>query len=112
MVIALKVWREDWAGKKVKIFCDNSNACCAVQSGRSKDMFMQDCVREVFFECAVADIELLLLHRPGRQMQRADALSRAHTGSLYRERVAMDTVLAGAHRVRVPDEYFELLNKM
>ena len=112
VVIALKVWREDWAGRKVKIFCDNSNACCAVQSGRSKDMFMQDCVREVFFVCAVADIELLLLHRPGRQMQRADALSRAHTGSLYRDRVAMDTVLAGAHRVRVPDEYFELLNKM
>ena len=34
VVVAVKVWRDEWQGKKVRIYCDNANACCAVQSGR------------------------------------------------------------------------------
>ena len=112
VVVAVKVWREEWQGKKVRIYCDNANACCAVQFGRSKDDFIQKCVRELFFVCAVSDIELHLLHRPGRLMVRADALSRAHTGAVYRDRVAADLVLAGAERGVVPTRFFELVNKL
>ena len=112
IVIALKVWRHQWAGHRVRIWSDNANACIAVQTGRTKDYYMQDCVREIFLYTAADDIELHVLHRPGVELQRADALSRAHTEARYRDWIERDPVLANATEVTVPDSYFILDNKL
>ena len=112
VVVAVKVWRDQWAGHRVQIFCDNTNACCAVQTGRSRDVFVQECIRELFFFCAVFDIQLHLLHRPGRTLVRADALSRAHTAARFTEAVRDDPVLALMERVVVPEGYFDLENRL
>ena len=112
VVVALKVWRTQWAGSRVRVWSDNMNACCAVQSGRSRDPFIQDCVREIFLYTAAFDIELYLLHKAGAELTRADALSRAHTAQCYRDWIAADSVLGRAVEVAVPDEYFELDNKL
>ena len=53
------------------------NACLAVWSGRSRDPYMQTCVRELFA---------------------ADPLSRAHTGRVYRDGIAADESLGRAGR--------------
>ena len=108
VVVALKVWRELWAGKRVRIEGDNSNTCLALQTGRSRDPFLQHCVREVFLITAAEDIELLALHKPGVLLVRADALSRAPTSRVHRKWVNNDSLLRQAHRVRVPPEFFEL----
>ena len=73
---------------------------------------MQECVRELFLYTAAHDIELHVLHRPGVELQRADALSRAHTDQWYRDWIERDPVLARASRVFVPDVYFELDNAL
>ena len=112
IVVALKVWRRQWAGYRVCIWSDNSNACIAVQTGRTKDDYMQDCVREIFLYTAAADIELHVRHRPGTELIRADALSRAHTDPRYRDWIARDPVLSSATEIVVPDRYFELDNKL
>ena len=112
VVVAVKVWCGQWSGRRVRILCDNSNACCAAQSGRSRDIFIQMCVRELFFYCAVYDIELHVLHRPGRTLVRADALSRAHTAERFMDLVRTDPILARAQRVEVPDSFFELDNRL
>ena len=83
-----------------------------MQSGRSRDIFIQMCVRELFFYCAVYDIELHVLHRPGRTLVRADALSRAHTAERFMDLVRTDPILARAQRVEVPDSFFELDNRL
>ena len=44
VVVAVKVWQEQWAGRHVKVSWDNMNACLAIQSGRSRDPFVQSCV--------------------------------------------------------------------
>ena len=112
IVVALKVWQDQWAGHKVKVECDNSNACMVVTLGQSRDPYMQHCVREVFLLTAAYDIDLRVVHRPGAEMDRADALSRAHTASQYREWIRNDPVLSGALRVRMPDRYFVMDNKL
>ena len=112
IVVAVKVWRWQWAGHRVRVWSDNANACIAVQTGRSRDDFMQECVRELFLYTAAHDIELHVLHRPGVELQRADALSRAHTDQRYRDWIERDPVLARASRVFVPDVYFELDNAL
>ena len=80
IVVAVKTWVDVWSHQRVKIRCDNMNDCLAVWSGRSRDSYMQKCVRELFAVCVVHDIELHATHCPGELMQRADALSQAHTG--------------------------------
>ena len=112
IVVALKVWRQQWAGQRVRIWSDNANACIAVQTGRTRDHYMQECIREIFLYTAAADIELHVLHRPGVLLQRADALSRAHTNPRYRHWIARDPVLSRATEIVVPDSYFELDNKL
>ena len=108
VVVAVKVWQEQWAGSRVKVSCDNMNACLAIQSGRSRDPFVQSCVRELFFVTARRDIELWAVHCPGKDMGRADALSRMHLAQKYVDIVNNDTALQRAHRVRVPQGTFSL----
>ena len=112
IAVALKVWRNQWAGQRVRVWTDNANAAIAVQTGRSRDEFMAECVREIFFYSAAFDIELHVLHRPGVQLQRADALSREHTAASYRNWVRQDPILSKAERIEVHDDYFKMDNKM
>ena len=112
IVVAVKVWGEQWARRRVRIYCDNSNACQALRTGRSRDSYMQDCTREVFLFCAALDIELSVEHRAGKLLVRADALSRAATQGELDAVVARDDLLRGARRIRVPHSYFQLINAL
>ena len=110
--VAVKTWARDWAHQKVSVLCDNMNACLAVRSGRSRDPYIHACVRELFSVCTVHDIELSIEHRPGVTMTRADALSRAHTSQVFRDKINADIDLGRARRVRIPDELFVIHDLM
>ena len=112
VTVAVKVWCEQWEGRRVRVACDNSNACLALQTGRSRDPFIQHCVREIFLYSTRYDIDVRIEHHPGVQLVRADALSRAHTAQSYRDWIAGDAILAGARRFRVPSRYFHLTNDL
>ena len=112
VVIAVKLRARDWAHRRVRIYCDNMNACSAMQTGRSRDEFMQACVRELFVYSVRHDIELVPEHRPGVLLGTADALSRAPTDEKHRRAVERDPALRGARRVRVRRWLFELENGM
>ena len=112
IVVALKVWRGHWAGKRVRIEGDNLNTCLALQTGRFRDPFLQHCVRELFLITAASDIELLALHKPGLLLVRADALSRAPTSKVHRNWVENDSLLLQARRIRVPPEFLNLLSEL
>ena len=108
VVVAVRTWAKEWAHQRVQVQCDNMNACLAVRSGRSRDPYMQGCVRTLFMLCTVHDLELQVNHRPGILMGRADALSRAHTGQVYADRVARDPDLRRARQVRIPQGHFNI----
>ena len=112
VVIALKVWCREWRGARVEIHCDNMNACLAIQSGRSKDKFMQHCVRELFVYAVRFDVELHAKHQPGKELVRADALSRMHADERCRRWVQRDGRLRRARRRAVPEEFFRLLSEV
>ena len=112
IVVAVKVWRERWAGWVVQIFCDNMNSVHVLQSGRSRDLFMRECAKEIFLHTAACDIELQICHRPGVSMIWADALSREHTGPAYAQFVRQDPHLQAATRITVPQEYFRVDNRL
>ena len=112
VVVALKVWGPEWRGKRVRVLCDNTNACLALQTGRSRDSYVQHCIREVFLFAARLDVELVAVHRAGELLVRADALSRMHTSNAHRQWVNNDEQLGRAERIKVPPEYFELISEL
>ena len=89
--------------------CDNMVACLAVDKGRSRDAFLQHCVRELFVLGVRYDLELRIVHQPGRNLERADALSRMHAYRRCEQWVRRDPVLRRTRRVRVPVEKFRLV---
>ena len=112
VVVAVKTWATRWARQRVHIACDNTTACLAIQTGRSRCVFVQGCIRELFLVSAIHDIQLRAEHRPGAQMHTADALSRAHLGREFADRVAKDSALVRAERVRIPEDRFRIVNDM
>ena len=106
-VVALRLWSHVLQGQRFKIFCDNSNTCLALQKGRSKEIFMQACIRTIFLITVENDIEILVCHRPGVSLIAADALSRIHTSDKFREVLRESGLLEGKTRVMVPDAYFD-----
>ena len=112
VVVATKVWAKKWTGQRVRVDCDNTNACLAIQSGRTRDPYMQRCAREIFMVCTVHDIELRAVHKPGAELHRADALSRAHTDPKFVRKLEQDAAIQAATRVRVNDDIFKLVSEL
>ena len=105
MVVAFRLWSSHWEHQKLQVYTDNMNTCVALQTGRSRDRFMQACTRTIFLLSAAYDIELLVCHTPGTTLQCADALSRSHI-TRYREMLNKSGWLEGRCEIQVPDEYY------
>ena len=69
---------------------------------------MQSCLRSIFLITAAQDVEILVCHRPGVQLECADALSRAHSSSHHRKMLETSGWLNDRKMTVVPDSYFEL----
>jgi hypothetical protein len=76
IVVCIKLWGANWRGLKLQILCDNVAAVTVLNTGRSHDAFMQDCLREVCFYAAMWEFELRSVHLPGVQNRIPDLLSR------------------------------------
>ena len=106
IVVALRMWISKWGGQKLQIYCDNMNSCMALQTGRSRDPFMQSSIRTIFLLSVLHDVEILVSHRPGISLVSADALSRLHKAERYRSILEELGVLEGKLEVVVPAEHF------
>ena len=106
VIVATKTWQEQWAGKRILVSCDNMNACLAIQTRRTRDVYMQACIQELFAVTTTKDNEMRAEHCPGKDLVRADALSRLHTGGKFRDFVNNDKVLQGAGPQRVLPPHF------
>ena len=78
----------------------------ALQTGRSRDPFMQSCIRTIFLLSVLHDVEILVSHRPGISLVSADALPRLHKAERYRSILEELGVLEGKLEVVVPAEHF------
>ena len=108
LVVSLRLWVSRWGGKKLQVFCDNQNTCVALQTGRSRDRFMQSCIRAVFLLSVKNDVEILVSHTPGTSLIAADALSRLHKGDRFRQILDHLGCLHEKVEVQIPDHMFEV----
>lgn len=85
IVVAARTWATVLSHRRVLVSCDNTAAVTAINSGRSKDPFMQRCLRQLWMISALHDFELRASHIPGVHNSLADALSRWHIDTKYQD---------------------------
>ena len=78
VLVALRIWGPKWASTNVKIKCDNQAVVSVINSGATKDQVLATMCRNVWLETAKNDINLILVHIPGKLNTCADLLSRWH----------------------------------
>ena len=83
IMVALKLWGPALCRQRFIIRCDNNNSVLALNSGRSRTLGMQLCLREIWFISALHDFELTAAHISGNDNTLADHLSRWHLSPFH-----------------------------
>lgn len=86
MLTAVKLWGSQWAGKKIVSRCDNMACVQLINSGRSRDYWMQACIRELWYLASKFSFEIRAVHIAGSTNTLADHLSRWYTDSSHQAR--------------------------
>lgn len=110
VVLCLKLWGDRITGKKVHFHCDNLASVHCVNSGRTKDLFMQQCLREITFLAATKAFEIRMSFISTIDNAIPDALSRWYDGSKYRRRFKQLTQRINKRQRRISDKHFTWLN--
>lgn len=76
LTVALKLWGSTLIGKRILVFCDNMASVQVLNSGASRDLFSQACLREVCWFAARYQFEVRGKHLPGVSNRLPDLLSR------------------------------------
>ena len=105
ILVACRLWAKSWKNSNVLIFCDNAPTVWNFQSAKGRDPFILRCAREVFMISAIHNIDIQVRHKPGAELELADALSRAHLGQKFVEKVA---TLHNATPLSIDDSLFIL----
>ena len=71
ILVALRVWNRCWAKSRIRIACDN-----VLNSGRTRDLTLAAIARNIQMQVATWDINLHVIHIPGKENHFADLLSR------------------------------------
>ena len=76
ILVAVRVWCKEWAGTSVRIACDNEAVVKVLNSGHTRCPHLAAISRNIFMSAASHDINIHVIHIPGKQNQVADLLSR------------------------------------
>ena len=106
VVVSIKLWQFKLAGRCIMIHCDNQACVVMINSMRSRNNFLQTCLRELWLTLAVNNIMLKAAHIPGRENTLADCLSRWYTDAIYQSRFKALTVALNLHPVLVNPQLF------
>ena len=79
IMLAGRLWADQWKNKKVTIWCDNLAVVHAFQAQKIKDHWLMACCRTMWYISASYNIEFKIQHIYGVDNVNADILSRWHT---------------------------------
>ena len=78
VVICLKTWGNMCRNQRIVIYCDNLTSITVLNSGRTHDIFLQKCLREITYLCAILECEIKGVHIDGVNNRIPDLLRRWH----------------------------------
>ena len=84
VVIAVTIWMKHLKRQKFVIFCDNQVTVHSINSGTSRDLVIQKCLRMLHILLTLAHCELKAVYLEGENNRISDALSRFHINDKFR----------------------------
>ena len=85
VLVAIRVWANQWKGKTIMIACDNQAVVLVINTGKTKDMILAAIAHNIAMEVALADINLRLIHIPGKNNIVSDSLSRYYMTNIKKK---------------------------
>ena len=79
ILVALKVWHNQWAGQRILINCDNQAVVAVITNGRSRDEVLAKYARNIFMWLSTCNIDMKVIHIAGKNNPIADLLFRWFT---------------------------------
>ena len=76
LLVVVKLWAPHWENKSIRVRCDNESAVMVCNTGKTKDAFLNFCIRQLLFICVRFNIDLQVKHIRRVYNVVADALSR------------------------------------
>ena len=76
IMVAIKTWKEELAGKVIRLSTDNQLSMIAVNKGKTRDHFMLHCLREITWVCVQKQILLKTQYINTKKNLLPDLLSR------------------------------------
>ncbi len=107
IVLCIKVWGDSWKSQRILVYCDNEASVTVLNSGKTKDSFLQACVREICFLAACKEFEIKAVHLPGVENTLADLLSRWDLSSKAESEFL--SKFSGSQR-DIPDSFFSFIH--
>ena len=78
ILLALRLWASEFNSKCLHVYCDNSAVVSILNTGKGLDPLLLAMARNIWLLVATQDIDLTVLHIPGKHNNIADLLSRWH----------------------------------
>lgn len=111
IVVALKLWGRLLVAKRIKLYCDNYASVLTLNTGRSRDPFMQACLREICLLASIHEFEIRAVHLPGVTNRIPDFLSRWDLSPAMQEKFRVATAHLSMVESFVPLQYFQFDHK-
>jgi hypothetical protein len=81
--LAVACWSHLWINQKVYIFSDNVTTVSSINKGTSKNSFVMEAIKFIFWQSAKYNFKVKAIHIPGRNNVKADAISRLHDSNYF-----------------------------
>jgi hypothetical protein len=98
-------------GKRILFFCDNEASVQVLNSGHTRDAFMQNCLREICFYAANLQFEVKAKHISGENNRLPDYLSRWEIDKKYRTLFKNSIRDRICHEIDITDDHFNFIHK-
>ena len=76
VMVGLKVWKKALHNMNILMYCDNQPTCDVINTGKAKNTFAQNILREVCYLMAQINSVVKMAYKPGKTNRIADACSR------------------------------------
>ena len=83
IIVSVRVWASKLKGFRFVMGCDNLPVVHVVNAGFTKDVVLQNMMRELIYTAATQQFEIVLKYIPSRENKIPDILSRIHLGRPY-----------------------------
>ena len=79
LVVAFRLWGKFWMHSSIHIYCNNEAVVQVVASHKTRDLFLDAYIRNIWPLKAIFHVDLHIFHIRGFHNNKADLLSRLHS---------------------------------